>query len=846
MVRVFLCCLFFFSGAAALSYEVVWQRRMMLVFGASAPAISAVLTAFMAGLAIGSVLFGRWADRLVNTVRTYAVVELGIGLSALAMPALLDVAGAAYVWVYRTYAPSPAIYNLVRFALCVAVLLIPTTLMGATVPLMGRLVTRSDRSLGRDVGLFYAVNTLGAVAGCAVSGYVAIRTIGMAKTTLLAVGINLAIAAGAWLVAGLPAARTAPLRSLAEADRQAVRLGSRQRVLVALAGLSGLCALGYEVLWARVIAIHTTSSILAFTTMLTVFLLGIAAGSWIYSLVLDRPGLSRVVFVWGQFLIGLYALLLLWLFRWLPGWLYEAGFAGPRVWSGRVAAGEVLLSMGIIFPPTLLMGALFPAVVRLVAESGVVVGRRLSWVYSVNTVGAIIGAAATGMVVLPIVGLQRANYGYAMTNMAIGLVAALVLMRRPVLLAVYAALALVAGRVTVGAAGQVRHLKEAVRRAMPSPALQVLYYRDGPTGTVSVHLSSWRGRSRRELYIDSQPVASTYPAAVADAKMLAHLPLLLHPQPRLALTVGLGSGGTSYSMSCHGVEVDCVEIEPAVVEAARRYFASSHRGVFGNPRYRLIIDDARNWLTVTPRRYDVISTDCTNLQYKSNGSLYTVEYFRLLQSRLAPGGVAAAWIPGGAIETAEFKTVIALFLRAFPHTSAWYIPTALTDFFILIGTAEPLRIDLQQLERRMARPEVAQDLRRIGIDSPERFLATFLLGHISVIRFVAGAPLHTDDRPILEYRTARTYYRRTHGRNLRALLAYGDRIEDYLVGPVEPGRLARIRLAARWARSLSMAHAFRHDGRYDLARRYYAEAVRLHPHDRFARRCLRELGSIVP
>jgi len=832
VLRVALYSLFFLSGTAALAYEIVWQRQLVLVFGASTPAISAVLTAFMAGLALGSYLLGRRADRLGNPIATYGYVELGIGLSALAVPYLLAGADHVYSWVYQTQVLPYFWFNVVRFVLCAAVLLIPTTLMGATFPLMGRVITRSDETLGRETGYFYAVNTAGAVLGCVLAGYVLIPVIGMHHTAYLAVGINGFIALAAVLgLSPLAVGRKAAEVDISPAPTASASLTSAQRLLVLLFGVSGFLALGYQVVWTRLTAIYTTSNILAFTTVVAMFLVGIALGSVLYSLVLDRRRSWLVgVFALGEMVIGLYAVFLLYVLPRVGSWLADANLSGLLASRWQLTAGEVLLSMVLVFPPTLAMGVLLPVVVRLVADHHRTVGRQLGRVYAANTFGAILGSCVTGIVIIPSLGLTHADLLFAAGSILIGLVAlAAMAKERALTVPIYAAAGVSALLVVGIHPPPARWLGPVQVRTRLDE--HCVHYAVGDSATVNVGRCAYEGHLHYTLYVDSQGVASTYPAALCDAKMLAHLPLVLHPDPTRALTVGFGSGGTSYSMALHDVDVDCVEIEREVVNAAEHFEQNNH-GVLDHPRLHVIIDDARNYLHLTPHRYSVISTDCTNLQYKSNGSLYTVDYFKLLKSRLTSDGIATAWIPGGNAPD-DFMVLIRSFQTVFEHTSVWYVPTTMTNFFILIGTPEPLRIDLDQVVARMVDPAVAADLAEIDVTSPSDFLANFLAGPDSLKSLLSRFEVHTDDRPILEYRAARTFLAQTFPRNLGNLLALGDKVERYLdpdsIRRLAPGELRRLgRCCLAWRRAV-WGHHYTQTCRFDQAMESYTAAADLLP-----------------
>jgi spermidine synthase len=254
----------------------------------------------------------------------------------------------------------------------------------------------------------------------------------------------------------------------------------------------------------------------------------------------------------------------------------------------------------------------------------------------------------------------------------------------------------------------------------------------------------------RRIYVDDQAVASTIPGAVIDGKMLAHIPLFLHPHPTKALTVGFGSGGTSFSMTTHGVETYAVEIEPEVFRSGR-FFLDHNHDVMESLGFHLVLNDARDHLHTTARKYDVISTDVTNLQYKQNASLYTREYFELMKQSLAPDGIACAWIPAKSNFEGQLQILLRTFQSVFPYSSLWFMDHAKTAFAILIGTPGPIHFDAERLREAFAIPEVRRDLARVGIDDPYQITTFMYLDHEAYQRYAGNVPLHTDDRPILEF-----------------------------------------------------------------------------------------------
>jgi spermidine synthase len=496
--------------------------------------------------------------------------------------------------------------------------------------------------------------------------------------------------------------------------------------------------------------------------------------------------------------------------------------------TGRAASvflGELALTAGVLFVPALLMGLSFPLLAAGVRSDPGRFGNWVGRVAALNTLGGAVGAAVAGFVLIPRHGLGTTLGLCAAGSLAVA-GAAWACANRPGpgwrgLVAAGVAATTVLGRQALPVGG--------FSKSATGQGSQV-FYREGDNGTVSVLQDA---SARRWLLVDGQPVAGTGRTAVIDQKMLAHLPLLLHPAPRRALTVGFGSGGTSHSMILHEIDVDCVEIERAVPAAAPLFLSENH-GVLSHPRFRLIIDDARSWLRVAPVHYDVIATDCTNLQYKSNADLYTVEYFRLLRARLTGDGLAAAWVPANGLDPADLKTLLRSFQAVFPHTSVWFMNTLATDFLIVIGTPGELGIDLERLRQRAAVPAVRADLDSVGLADPCRLLYTFLTADADLAAWAGPGPLNTDDRPLLSYTTYGARYRSTIARNLSGLLTCRKDVGRFVRHPAGTADMLRHYAASNEA---LMGHVAWQAGDLRQALCHYLNGARLLPGDQ----ALREL-----
>jgi spermidine synthase len=785
-MRGWLYTFFFLSGVSALIYELIWQRCLNLLFGVSTLAVSAVLAAFMGGLALGGLLFGRWADRTARPLRLYALLEGGIAAASLVVPCGFALLTPVYTSLYSWLQPGPWVSTYLRFGLALLILVLPATLIGGTVPVMGRLAARGGQGLRTSFSLLYGINTLGAVVGAALTGFVLLHYLGMRHTLLLAVGINLSVA----VLAGLCSCRTTTTEEEEEREAEPIAatsippLGKASRLhcwlVIVCAACTGASGLGFEVAWTRILGIFTSNSAYAFTLVLSVMLLGLAGGSLLQAWWSRKPGDA-----WGRLALcqGLMVAVSLGtvpFFRTGPAWL-ERLCDGTSTWA--VFLGELALTASVLLLPAVLMGMSFPLLATpLVGESGLL-GRWLGKVYAVNTLAGVVGAFLTGFVFIPCLGMRLTIEILVAGNLLVGVIA-WICAARPRLIwrlpaGALGVLALVAFWSQISPGG---FLKAPVREPR-----RLLYYREGNNGTVTVVQEQNQTRS---IMVDGQPVAGTAATSVIDQKMLGHLPLLLHPEPRRALTVGFGSGGTSHSMTLHGIAVDCVEIERAV-PAAAPLFASENHGVLAHPRFRLIVEDARSWLGVAPVHYDAIVTDCTNIQYKSNGDLYTVDYFQLMKDRLTTDGVAAAWVPANGIDREDLKTLLRSFRKVFPHTSVWFMNTLPTDFLIVVGTPAELQIDLDQLAQRMQAPGVREDLDAVGLADPCRLIYTFLATEDDLDRYLGKGPVNTDNLPVLSYSTYGASFRPTVAANLVDLLANRGDVSRYVCHRRERGVLLR-------------------------------------------------------
>jgi spermidine synthase len=761
--------LFLLSGATALVYQVTWVRDLSLVFGASHQATSIVLASFMAGLALGGAAAGRRAGSLARPLGVYGRLEIGIALFAVALPLLLGALDAAYAAAARRAgAVTPGI-TLARIALSFAVLALPTSLMGATLPVLVQFAVQRRAELGARLAWLYGVNTLGAAAGAVAAGFLLIPELGVWRTQLAAAGVNLAIGAAAlWTDARLrrlPAVAAPP--SAPAAEEPAPEAAGRLALRLAFLGtaVAGACALALEVLWTRAISLAIGSTIYSFTVMLAAFLVGICLGSWLYAAARPRrPGDAAWM---GLCLvaIGAASWLVSALIPRLPQLMVELNFSLYGDLQ-RVRPGTALLvAFSVMLLPCVLMGFAFPLAGRVRAQLRSGTGEPVGDTVGLNTLGSIAGSLAAGFVLIPGPGLQRGMLLAGALDVAWGaIVLGAWLSARPgsrpaparaaAGAAAAAALAFpfLAPRWDVSVLGaftnnQIRRYVQGGGRVDVDAALgghRLLYFGEGSTSTVAVV----ERRGHRSILVNGRAEASDFLPDLEVEYLLGHVPLLLHPAPRSALVVGLGAGVTLGAVTAHEEleSITLVEIERAVLEGTRR-FSDVNDAALDDPRLEVVIQDGRNFLATTPRRFDVITADPIQPGTAGSAYLYTREYYELAAGRLAEGGVMCQWWPASDLSNEDFRSVVASFAAAFPHLQMWQS----TYDVILIGSAAPIRVDLAELSRRIAEPRVARQLARIGLEAPLPFLAGFALDDAGVRRFATGARENTDDNVYLEF-----------------------------------------------------------------------------------------------
>ena len=844
-LRLFIV-LYLLSGAAALLYEVTWLRLLTLTMGHTTAAVGAVLTAFMGGLAIGAWLGGRISGHLARrrALRIYAALEATVALFALAMPLAL---GAMKPVLASAYADGTggALFNLVRLAISIVLIALPASAMGASFPVgivaVGDSGVGVRDSKGSDASELYAVNTIGAAVGAAVTGFVLLPALGLFGTTLVGVLLNGIAAAGA-LVLGGRITELSNRSNQANHPTHPTRLtgptrptGSTRLSLAAIAlAVSGLAALVYEVTWTRVLAMTLGPTTYAFSAMLVAFITGLAIGSTVGATLVPR---TRQPGVWlGVAMIASAAAALLASARvdYLP--LTIAATAGRADASfGSVFALDLGIAIAMQLPMTIALGATFPFAIAVASGTTEAEAGAAATIYAANTAGAIAGALAGSFILIPRLGLQTSLQIASILATVTGWFVAWHFADRvphrrgrgprvrswssTVALAViaFALMApqwnhtrLVSGAYRLAPVLAARDLETALDTG------DLIYYREGAAGTVSVRQLI----GVRSLAIDGKVDASNG-SDMLTQKLLAHLPLLLHENPRSVYIIGLGSGVTLGAALTHPIDRAVVsEISPEVVAASNAFAAENHDAL-RDRRTQLIVGDGRSHLVLSDEQYDVIISEPSNPWMAGVSTLFTREFFAAARGRLRPGGILCQWAHTYNITDADLRSIVATFLSEFPEGSAWLVGES---DLLLIGSSSPIRALDTGVAYAWARPGVAADLADADVRNPFSVLTLFVARGGELREYAGNAALQSDDRLALEYSAPRAIYGRYQNANIERLRAAAARAH----APPAVAATKANATADSWRDRAAMQ--MRADAQ-ELAYQDYLEALRISPED---------------
>ncbi|MBX2798462.1 MAG: fused MFS/spermidine synthase [Myxococcales bacterium] len=763
--------LFFLSGATALAYQTLWVRELLLVFGTSTFAISTVLAAFMAGLAMGGFAMARYADTVRRPLQVYGLLEIAIGAYALVFPILVRWLAPLYLDAWRALEPGPISFGLIQFALVGVALLAPTAAMGATLPLLARFATQRLGAAGDRVGTLYAVNTFGAVVGTALCGFVLLPGVGRFNTTVIAALANLLLGVGAVALSRWAGGRETEVADDLE-DRTVV-LPALLPVSVAI-GLAGFSALVYEVAWTRLLGLMLGASTYTFSIMLLAFLVGIAAGGKIGGPLADRllaeRGQASVLYAFAAIEVGIAVVsyITMYLYPELPFFyvrLFDvlgAEDSPSAVWWVSMVVAAVVMT-----PAAVLMGVHFPLAVRAVVGREDALGGPVGIIYGANTLGGVFGAFLAGFVLLPNLWVQGTLFVAAMGEVvAAGLLILWAsnqapdqprwLVAAPIPLV---ALAILLGvrppwdpmMMTAGMYHYVSHFEDHSREGIIDYSVgdyELVFYEEGLSTVVTVA----QNLEEENVWLANNGKVDASTSTDMPTQLLCSLlPMQFVDDPEDVLVIGLASGITAGAVTLvpDVQRLDVVELEPAI-ERAARYFDAYNHSVLDDPRLSLIHNDGRNHVLLTePGTYDVIVSEPSNPWISGVSNLFTREFLEMGKQRLKPGGVWSQWVQMYGMGESDLRTLLKTFAAVYDHVIVY--ATIEDADLVLIGADHPLVPSEEQAAKLLAWPDVEEQLWDIGIEEPIQIVAMFQLDRHVMVELGEDYPYNTDDNMIIEY-----------------------------------------------------------------------------------------------
>jgi spermidine synthase len=733
--------IFVLSGAAGLIYEVVWSRQLVLVFGNTTQAVSTILTGFFGGIAIGSFVGGRVADRVRSPLRLYGVIELVLVVVVLATPVTFRLLHEVYRGAYGSLEAHAELLALLRFALAILALAPATILMGATLPTLTRQLT-GDAHLSSAFGRLYAANTLGAIFGTLTAGLVLIELLGLTGT--LVAGACCSAVAGLVALGLSRGATPAPKAHVHDAPAAPRMMsdtaGARPTLALGLAFVSGLTSLGYQVLWTRLLSSGTGNSTYVFTLILATFLIGITFGAMVFTRIRHRIGRPVAAIAVGQVIVAALA---------LGGLVLVIGHPGPLDPTRVIeSAGKAVVSAFlVVLPTTAVMGFMFPASSSLLGDDPRRIATSAGRLLAANTLGAILATFAIPFVVIPLVGSPAAVALIAMVNVltALALMAGAPNLDRTRRIGIAVVATVVALAIAVGLATPGIVVDPGVARVQQSGGT---IFASAEDEIAAVQAGK---RGQRELWV----TGTSMTLLTVDAKLMPVLPLILRPQSTRALTVAFGMGSAFRAALIAGLRTDSVELVPSVPKMFG-YFYDDATSVLANPNGRVILADGRNHVELTDQRYDIIVTDPPPPIESSGASVISsLEYYQAGHRLLNPGGIMMQWTPHGGTPD-EFKAHLRTFHSVFRHVTIANGPGHWG--YYLLGSDDPMVFTDATIRVVLGRPGILADISS-AYDSPEKTIDGWVsrIGSLlwmsddQVTAYTGDGPLITDDRPLPEY-----------------------------------------------------------------------------------------------
>ncbi|MCD4785802.1 MAG: fused MFS/spermidine synthase [Candidatus Eremiobacteraeota bacterium] len=840
---IFLYVFFFLSGMTGLIYQILWTKMLSLTFGHTVFAISSILSAFMGGLALGSYLIGRFVDRLspgskgggfigklLNAgsyspyVRIYGILQLLIGLYILLTPSLINIVNKIYIGIMQNYSLGLYPLSLITFFLSILVFIFPTVCMGATLPVICKFVIKSYREIMSTTARLYSVNTFGAVLGTFLAGFVLFPVLGLQASLMVGVVINIGIGVIVILSDFLASKSSQKNEDEAQmieekspgeesddnkkkdddspalSDSEVIKAKSLYKLVLIVYFISGFTGMVYEVGWSRALALSIGSSTYSFTIILTTFLFGIALGSYLFSNSkwFNPEKVTLLSLGDVELGIGLLGFLILPTLGFLP-FVFLKMFPVVSGSYTTILAGNFILSFIVILLPTLLFGITFPMVVRIYTANLKSLGKSIGNVYASNTLGGILGSFLAGFMFIPIFGAEITLKIAIFLNLAAALIVYIFSGEKRKLSASITRYGMIVvliilvfslkiwkhSAMSLGVAVYAKNLSyvkswQDYKDELNRQKRHIVFYKDGISSTVTV----LKVKEQITLRVNGKADASWNKNVQGDIStqwLLGFLPNALHPDPKRVCVIGFGSGMTVDSVNNFKEPelIDCVEIEPAVMDASPHFNEANHE-VQKSPRVKIHIADGRNFIEASKQKYDVIISEPSNPWIAGIGNLFSLDFYKVCRERLEEDGIYAQWFHSYSMSREDTQMVFKTFFKAFPYGSVWF--TGSGDF-LLIGKKKPSPVDYERIKMLFEKNEKIKDgLKLLGLSKPYQILAYRITSAKQARVFSLGANLNTDDHPLLEFNAPRNLYTiSNHMAMLRTMLQYRTPIDENVV-----------------------------------------------------------------
>jgi spermidine synthase len=807
--------LFFLSGATGLAYEIIWTRQIGVLLGNTVYVVSMVLAAFMGGLAAGSFFLGRWADRRTDHLRIYGLLEIAVALYCLSLPWLIDRTVPLFRTIYAATGGSGPLLQTTRAFVAWLLLLLPSFLMGGTLPVLSKFVARTAGSYGKDMGLLYAVNTLGAVVGALGTGFFFIRMFGVGTTLLGATAIT-----GTVGILSVGLQRYVPVSELPPREETrpepAARVeGETEALWIATAvfAVSGFAAMSYEVIWTRLLALFVGPSTYAFTIVLAAFICGLAYGSAFFSkraAAIKNLWLALAALQVG---VGVAMVFLMNLTRFVYSGLGDTmNLLRDKLFLLYLFQFFILYAMLLV--PTTLSGGVFPLVCQSLRAPKERLGKAVGGLYAGNAIGAVAGSLCAGFVLIPALGIRGSMRVTILVNLFLGFLLVLYVLyrgtiplrrrdrRRATALIVTG---LVYGILALTLPGWSRNLLihppyMVVSRRLVDPMAAgsegILHYEEGVNGTVAV----LEGGGVRSLLIEGKPDASAWSPGeesllaaegefATDTDMLTqvvvgHLPMFGARNRSEVLIIGLASGVTVGSVEQHPdvQSIICAEIAPEMYRATR-FFDHVNHNALDDARLSVVFEDGRNHLLMNKNRYDVIISEPSNPWMPGAARLFTREAFQAAGKALKEDGLMCMWVQAYSIQPEVMKSIIRSFSEVFPYVTMFRMGEV---DYCLIGTHYPLRLNETELAWRFAVASVRDDLERVGVCEWTDLTCMCVATTASLRRAVENDTPNTDDNSRVEFLSPLALTADTVGANARWVNECGVSVDEIFDESVSP------------------------------------------------------------